>query len=248
LLFRTIELLWNLIENGDDEQVADQLNSRVTMGLLKEAFLGQVTQSHSQYHRQLRNDILVVLSLIMNANPNAPVVETGFAKQLFLLASCPELRSNSPLVKNFKLTTSQEDFEFKKLLINTVVILNRNPMMGELMSSSRVLLALLSYIEPLPRKTDHQINTFHWNESQYEDLQLHALAALSILLPHSLSEYFEYGVSTRLLLFYEWTISQDEYKSEGNSFFAKGGRNTKRSQLRYTVRLFRSLVSTKDER
>ncbi|CAF2057881.1 unnamed protein product [Rotaria magnacalcarata] len=248
LLFRTIELLWNLLENGDDEQVADQLNSRVTIGLLKEAFLGQVTQSHSQYHRQLRNDILVVLSLILNANPNAPVVETGFAKQLFLLASCPELRSNSPLVKNFKLTTSQEDFEFKKLLINTVVILNRNPMMGELMSSSRVLLALLSYIEPLPRKIDHQINTFHWNQSQYEDLQLHALAALSILLPHSLSEYFEYGVSTRLLLFYEWTINQDEYKSEGNSFFAKGGRNTKRSQLRYTLRLFRSLVSTKDER
>ncbi len=41
------------------------------------------------------------------------------------------VRSNSPLVKNFKLTTSQEDFEFKKLLINTVVILNRNPVMNE---------------------------------------------------------------------------------------------------------------------
>ncbi len=33
------------------------------------------------------------------------------------------VRSNSPLVKNSKLTTSQEDFEYKKLLINTVVIL-----------------------------------------------------------------------------------------------------------------------------
>lgn len=42
------------MENGDEEQITDQLNSRVTISLLQEAFLGQVTQSHSQYHRQLR--------------------------------------------------------------------------------------------------------------------------------------------------------------------------------------------------
>lgn len=41
------------------------------------------------------------------------------------------VRSNSPLVKNFKLTSSQEDFEFKKLLFNTVVVLSRNPAMHQ---------------------------------------------------------------------------------------------------------------------
>ena len=168
LLFRTIELLWNLLEHGDPQQISDQLNSRVTISLLQEAFFGQVTQSHSQYHRQLRfdndlinffssstfrsfrNDILVVCYLIISLKPDAPVVETGFAKQLLLFASYPErksfffhfsdridsssfvsVRSNSPLVKNFKLTTSQEDFEFKKLLFNTVVALSRNPAMFE---------------------------------------------------------------------------------------------------------------------
>jgi hypothetical protein len=57
--------------------------------LLQEAFLGQVTQSHSQYHCQLRfedllnsnkfnkicifrNDILVVVSLIISLKPDAP--------------------------------------------------------------------------------------------------------------------------------------------------------------------------------
>jgi len=38
------------------------------------------------------------------------------------------------------------------------------------------------------------------------------------------------------------------YKSQGNGFFGKGGRDNKRSQLKYILRLFRSLVSTKDER
>ncbi|CAF1089108.1 unnamed protein product [Rotaria sordida] len=247
LLFRTIELLWNLFEYGDEEQISEQLNSRVTISLLQEAFLGQVTQSHSQYHRQLRNDILVVCSLIISLKPDAPFVETGFAKQLLLFASYPELRSNNPLVKNFKLTTSQEDFELKKLLFNTVVVLSRNPVINELMIDSRVLLAFLSYIEPLPRKIQPG-NVFEWTLSQTEDLQLHALAALSILLPRSLNEYFDYHVGTRLLLFYEWAISDDEYQSQGNSFFGKGGRNNKRSQLKCIFRLFRSLLSTRDDR
>ena len=74
------------------------------------------------------------------------------------------------------------------------------------MADSRVLLALLSYIEPLPRKNTPG-TTFEWSLAQIEELQLHAIAALSILMPQSLNEYFEYHVGTRLLLFYEWTIS-----------------------------------------
>ena len=74
------------------------------------------------------------------------------------------------------------------------------------MIDSRVLLALLSYIEPLPRKSAPG-NAFEWTLSQTEELQLHAIAALTILLPMSLTEYFEYHVGTRLLLFYEWTIN-----------------------------------------
>jgi len=41
------------------------------------------------------------------------------------------VRSNNPIVKNFKFTTSTEDFEFKKFLINTVVILSRIPVINE---------------------------------------------------------------------------------------------------------------------
>jgi hypothetical protein len=74
------------------------------------------------------------------------------------------------------------------------------------MLESRILLAFLSYIEPLPRKSPPG-NAFEWTLSQTEELQLHAIAALSILLPQSLNEYFEYHVGTRLLLFYEWTIN-----------------------------------------
>jgi hypothetical protein len=83
------------------------------------------------------------------------------------------------------------------------------------MISSRVLLALLTYVEPLPRQKNHLGPTFEWNIAQLEELQLHALAALSILLPRSLNEYFEYHVGTRLLLFYEWAISDGKKYLKG---------------------------------
>lgn len=77
------------------------------------------------------------------------------------------------------------------------------------MIESRMLLTFLSYIEQLPRKSQPG-TAFEWTLSQTEELQLHAIAALSILLPHSLNEYFEYHAGTRLLLFYEWAISDGE--------------------------------------
>lgn len=70
------------------------------------------------------------------------------------------------------------------------------------------MLTLLSYIESLPRKAQTGPYAFDWTLSQTEELQLHAIAALTILLPQFLNEYFEYHVGTRLLLFYEWTIAE----------------------------------------
>lgn len=81
------------------------------------------------------------------------------------------------------------------------------------MISSRILLALLSYVEPLPRKKIQLGPTFEWTIAQFEELQLHALAALAILLPRSINEYFEYHTGTKLLLFYEWTIANGKMKS-----------------------------------
>ncbi|PIK45828.1 putative cilia- and flagella-associated protein 69 [Apostichopus japonicus] len=44
LLFRSIEILWNLIENGNREEVSRQLNSLVCLNALKDAFSERMTQ------------------------------------------------------------------------------------------------------------------------------------------------------------------------------------------------------------
>lgn len=74
------------------------------------------------------------------------------------------------------------------------------------------------------------------------------MATLCILIPLLLKDYFNCHGSTRLLLFLEWcTNKQNDYNGFGNSFHGKGGRGTKRAQLKYCLRVIRSIVSTGSE-
>ena len=54
---------------------------------LRDAFVHQLTQGYSHYDRQLRNDILVIVSMVASLDARAPFVETGFVKQLCLFAT-----------------------------------------------------------------------------------------------------------------------------------------------------------------
>ena len=57
---------------------------------LRDAFIHQLTQGYSHYDRQLRNDLLIIASLVAKTCSDAPFVETGFVKQLVLLATFQE--------------------------------------------------------------------------------------------------------------------------------------------------------------
>jgi hypothetical protein len=54
LLFRSIEIVWNLLENGNREKLVEQLNSLSAINQLRDAFLQQLLQGYSNYDRQLR--------------------------------------------------------------------------------------------------------------------------------------------------------------------------------------------------
>ncbi|XP_016115854.1 cilia- and flagella-associated protein 69-like [Sinocyclocheilus grahami] len=125
LLFRSSEILWNLLENGSRQEVTSQLSSSDCIASLKDVFLHLLLKGFRHHERQLRNDLLVLLSLIAE-KPGAPLIESGFLKHLTPFLTFPELKSHNPLVRNLKLSFSQEDFEMKKLLLNMIVVLSRD--------------------------------------------------------------------------------------------------------------------------
>ncbi|XP_048085313.1 cilia- and flagella-associated protein 69-like isoform X2 [Alosa alosa] len=254
LLFRSSEILWNLLERGCPQELTEQLSSMDCILCLKEAFLNQLRHGYRNYDQQLRNDLLVITTLIAE-NPKAPLIESGFAQQLILFATFPEMKSHNPLTRNLKLTFNNEDFEMKKLLLNLVVVMSQDLSSVQLFREGRVMLALMYLVKP---PDTAQSSGRGWTPVQQEELQLQALASLTTVAPLMLEEYMTCQANTCLLMLLEWCVQEgdraqsgkfgygvhkDAYFSQGHSFHGTGGRGSKKAQLRYSVRLLRSMVS-----
>ncbi|XP_071889758.1 cilia- and flagella-associated protein 69 isoform X3 [Anas platyrhynchos] len=89
LVFRSSEILWNLLENTSKEEVVNQLSSLECVHALKEVFVDLLLHGFRHYDRQLRNDLLVIATLVAE-NPAAPMIESGFATLLIVLATYTE--------------------------------------------------------------------------------------------------------------------------------------------------------------
>ncbi|XP_076850225.1 cilia- and flagella-associated protein 69 [Brachyhypopomus gauderio] len=243
VLFRSSEILWNLLENGSWDEATGQLSSTDCIMVLKEAFLHQLLRGYRHYDQQLRNDLLVIATLIAE-NPKASLIESGFAKQLVLLATIPELRSHNPLIRDLKFTFTDEDFEMKKLLLNMVAVLSRDLAAVQLFKENHVMLALVLLVRPSsPDSRPERKGKRIWTPAQQEALQLQALATLATVAPLMLDEYMSCQANTCLLMLLEWCVQQDSYFGQGHCFHGTGGRGGKKAHLRYCIRLLRSMTS-----
>ncbi|NXG55304.1 CFA69 protein, partial [Hemiprocne comata] len=250
LLFRSSEILWNLLENTSKEEVINQLSSLECVHALKEVFVDLLMRGFRHYDRQLRNDLLVIATLLAE-NPAAPMIESGFTKLLIVLATFTEVKIPNPLVKGLKLAYSYEDFEMKKLLFNVIGVLSKDPCALfvclfvstlQLLSENDVIPALLCYVKPNQKPGFHE-----WSAAQYEELQLHAIAILASVAPVLVNKYLSCQGNTLLLVFLEWCIGQDPFFGQGNSFHGTGGRGNKLAQMRYGLRVLRSVVALYDD-
>ncbi len=106
--------------------MAEQVNALVAVSQLRDAFIQQLLRGFSNYDRQLRNDILIITIQLTYTQPRLPFIECGFAKELLLFATYPEVKSHNPLIKNLKLTTCYEDFELKKLFFIFASTISKN--------------------------------------------------------------------------------------------------------------------------
>ncbi|NXV11581.1 CFA69 protein, partial [Cepphus grylle] len=235
LVFRSSEILWNLLEHTSKEEVITQLSSLECVHALKEVFVDILMHGFRHYDRQLRNDLLVI-AILLAENPAAPMIASIYIK------------IPNPLVKGIKLTYSYEDFEMKKLLFNVIGVLSKDPSVSlfvltlQLLGENDVMPALLYYVKPNQKPGFHD-----WSAAQYEELQLHAIAILASVAPFLVDKYLSCQANTLLLVFLEWCVGQDPFFGQGNSFHGRGGRGNKLAQMRHSLRVLRSVVSLYDD-
>ncbi|OXB84716.1 UNVERIFIED_CONTAM: hypothetical protein H355_001193, partial [Colinus virginianus] len=242
LLWHSSEILWNLLENSSKEEVVNQLSSLECVHALKEVFVELLINGFRHYDRQLRNDLLVIATLVAE-NSAAPMIVDFVIILLSINVSISfAVKIPNPLLRGLKLTFSPEDFEMKKLLFNIIGIFSKDPHAVQLLSENDVMPALLYYVKP------HKKPGFHdWSAAQYEELQLHAIAILASVAPLLVDKYLSCQANTLLLVFLEWCIGQDPFFGQGNSFHGTGGHGNKLAQMRYSLRALKSVVSLYDD-
>ncbi|XP_028255390.1 cilia- and flagella-associated protein 69-like [Parambassis ranga] len=240
------KILWNLLERCSKEEVTAQLSSMECVLSLKEAFFHQLLNGSQPSDLRLRNDLLVITTLIAE-NPQSPLIESLFAKELMVFVTFPELKSQNPLVRSLKLTYSNEDLKMKKMLLNLLVLLSQDLAVLQLYKAERVMLALLMLVKPPAASSERQSGSGHWSPVQQEELQLQALATLATIAPLMLDEYVSCQGNNYLLLLLEWCVGPDSYFGQGHSFHSSGGRGSKKAQLRHCIRVLRSVSSQGEE-
>ncbi|XP_028316488.1 cilia- and flagella-associated protein 69 isoform X2 [Gouania willdenowi] len=247
VLIRSTEILWNLVERCNKEEVTEQLSSLECVVSLKEAFLHHMLNKSQPSNVQLRNDLLVITSLLAES-PKSQLVESFFARQLVIFAISPELRSHNALVPDFKMDFSLEDMKLKKLLLNLLVLMSSDFAAQQIYKEERVMLALLTLVKPPEASSaPHRSGSRHWSALQGEELQLQALATLATLAPILLDDYKLYQGNACLLMLLDWCVVPDSYFGQGQSFHSIGGRGSKKAQMRLCIRALRSITSLCEE-
>ncbi|XP_019729647.1 cilia- and flagella-associated protein 69 isoform X1 [Hippocampus comes] len=246
ILFHSSEILWNLLESGNKATVAAQLSSVECAISLKEAFTHALLNTSRHADLQVRNDLLVLTTLFAE-NSCALLIESLFAKQLVALSTFPELKSHHNLVGKLKLTYNMEDLQMKKLLLNLLVVMSRDPATIPIFKEEQVILALLTLAKPPATPSEVKPGSRDWSSIQLEELQLQALAVLATVAPLILDHYMSCYGNVALLHLLDWCVRQDGYCGQGHSFHATGGRGSKKAHMRYCIRLMRSVTSLDDK-
>ncbi|XP_038151960.1 cilia- and flagella-associated protein 69-like [Cyprinodon tularosa] len=221
VLICSSEILWNLLESGGRKEAVTQLSSLECVLSLKEALSSAMEIPSQAFHLQLRNHLLAIATLIAG-NPNCPLVESLFAKQLLGFMTIPELSSSA---------AEKPDLRMMKLLLNLLVVMGRNVTVLQVFREEYVMVNLLQLVKPPERRPASQI-FFGFQE---EELQLQALDALSCIAPVMLQDYMSCQGNTRLLLLLDWCVEEPELC---------GSRMT---QTQRCIRILRSVTALGEE-
>ncbi|GLI68965.1 hypothetical protein VaNZ11_013493 [Volvox africanus] len=176
-----------------DEPVVQPLASALT-GMLRWLLLN----GFSKADKELRNDLLVVFTLLLEASGfRDAAAQTRVFEPLLAAAICPELATRPELIANYALTTDALDHELRLLVWSAMVHGCLLPEVLEAAVAGGLMRVLLLYVNigeghPAVRR---------WNPDQLATLRAAALSKLHTLSPLCPDEYERAGGPATLLGF-----------------------------------------------
>ncbi|ESO08572.1 hypothetical protein HELRODRAFT_169447 [Helobdella robusta] len=146
IVFLSVGVLLNLAEFGPSAIMSQQFMNTQCLSNLRECTVQYLLQSYSVQDKQLRNDLISLVSMLLTKCCNVPLVEMGFVKMLTLFATFQEVKSHNLLVKHMKLYCDEnEDYELKLLLIDIIMLMIKIPGVVKVYRECNLIQCLLCY-------------------------------------------------------------------------------------------------------
>jgi hypothetical protein len=235
------EIFWNCVESPHEAEVLTLLGTDNAAHAFSKCFRTRLFAADGACGRQLRNDLLMVITLLVKGPLGALLAATPFVTDLLRGLTAPELKGSHPDCKKIKLGIGNEDFEFHRIALTLVQKLAKIPECQPHIEKSKLLLLLFAYlpkasIEAAGGKRQDGVVVRRWTPPQREELELLSIATLAAVIPYFPDAYKRLRGSTQLLDLFQWCTAERAtaptstggartFRGAGNSTFSAGDFN-----------------------
>jgi len=230
-----VEIIWNCIEGPENAAVQDQLGNDIAAHAFSKCFRTRLLSADGTCGKQLRNDVLMVITLLVDGPLGPLLAATQFVDDVLRGLTTPELKGSltHPDCKKIRLGTGAEDFELHRIGLTLVQKLAKIEECRPAMEKSKLLLLLFGYMPKGSGKAAVGVTMRRWSPPQAEELQLQSIATLSSVVQYFPDTYKRLRGSTQLLDLFQWctadrfdapasTGGARTFRGAGNSTFSAG--------------------------
>ncbi len=222
-----IEVFWNCLESGSAAAAIDELagpDSAQTFAICFRRLLG----ASGAANKQVRNDVLTVVLLLLSGKIAPKLAQTTFLKDLMHGLTAPDLKRPE---RALPLNTGPEDFEFHRL---GLIVVQKACSTAECLPAierSQLMLLLFAYFPKAELSATTPLRP--WTAPQLEELQLQSIATMTAIVQFLPTTYKRLRGSTQLLDLFMWCTQQPEvvphstggartFRGAGNSTYSDG--------------------------
>lgn len=228
-----VEIIWNCIEGPENEAVKVQLGDGIAAHAFSKCFRTRLLTVDGVNGKQLRNDILMVITLLVDGPLGPLLAATQFVDDVLRGLTTPELKGTHPDCKKIRLGTGAEDFELHRIALTLVQKLAKVEACRSAIEKSKLMLLLFGYMPKGSGKLAAGLSMRKWSAPQLEELELQSIATLSSVVQHFPDTYKRLRGSTQLLDLFQWctadrfdapasTGGARTFRGAGNSTFSAG--------------------------
>mmetsp|Transcript_32935 Transcript_32935/g.63262 ORF Transcript_32935/g.63262 Transcript_32935/m.63262 type:complete len:884 (-) Transcript_32935:291-2942(-) len=208
VVFLSLELAWNLLENAPAAAhvALDDAGRESLVSVVTRQVRALLDGGYRAADKEMRNEFLLVAKMLASEERiRLSFFQSGFVKLAVAAAISPEMACEGMALKPFNQTQQAEDLEMKRLAWNLTGELCQNEQCLKEAVGLGLLRSLLMYVD----EESAASLAARWPPDQLRDLTLQSLSLMYLVVPHCHAQFSNLDGCRLVMRFVEEARSRD---------------------------------------